>query len=200
MYDSCMSVTASDDELSNCKQITPQCTKSLNASPLCVLFSFNLSPVHHKETSLLHLKLKFFLMQNILSSTLYMWAATFVNFAFKLNDLFSSFQGDSGGPLQCKQGSVWIQAGISSFGIPCALAGFPEVFTRVSQYQTWITNQVVGANVSFVLYNPSGTNQDVNFTCRSANVTASQGFTTPGVTAQLVIITVLVTLLQILAL
>ncbi|KAM6951165.1 serine protease 27 [Aplochiton taeniatus] len=45
-------------------------------------------------------------------------------------------QGDSGGPLQCKQGSVWIQAGITSFGVPCALGTFPEVYARVSEFQT----------------------------------------------------------------
>ena len=43
----------------------------------------------------------------------------------------SVVQGDSGGPVQCWQGSVWVQAGIASYGVPCA-TGFPEVFTRVS--------------------------------------------------------------------
>ncbi|XP_034717098.1 testisin isoform X2 [Etheostoma cragini] len=66
-------------------------------------------------------------------------------------------QGDSGGPLQCKQSSMWIQAGITSFGIPCALAGFPEVYARVSEFQTWITDQVAGANVHFVTFDPVST-------------------------------------------
>lgn len=89
--------------------------------------------------------------------------------------LFHHFQGDSGGPLQCKQGSMWIQAGITSFGIPCALSGFPEVYSRVSEFQTWITAQVGGANVSFVTYNSSGTNPDSSFVCRRGNSTASSG-------------------------
>uniref|UniRef100_A0A3Q0S8E6 Peptidase S1 domain-containing protein n=1 Tax=Amphilophus citrinellus TaxID=61819 RepID=A0A3Q0S8E6_AMPCI len=82
-------------------------------------------------------------------------------------------QGDSGGPLQCKQGSKWIQAGITSFGIPCAQAGFPEVYARVSEFQTWITDQVGGANASFVTFTSSGTDQDSSFVCRSTNSTTS---------------------------
>ncbi|KAA8581625.1 tryptase [Etheostoma spectabile] len=66
-------------------------------------------------------------------------------------------QGDSGGPLQCKQSSKWIQAGITSFGIPCALAGFPEVYARVSEFQTWIMDQVAGANVHFVTFSSVST-------------------------------------------
>ncbi|XP_018533866.1 tryptase [Lates calcarifer] len=85
-------------------------------------------------------------------------------------------QGDSGGPLQCQQGSVWIQAGITSFGIPCALAEFPEVYARVSQYQQWITDQVAGTNVSFVTFTSTGTDQDSSFMCR----TYSGNSTTPA--------------------
>uniref|UniRef100_A0AAV2LFL2 Peptidase S1 domain-containing protein n=1 Tax=Knipowitschia caucasica TaxID=637954 RepID=A0AAV2LFL2_KNICA len=73
-------------------------------------------------------------------------------------------QGDSGGPVQCKQGTKWIQAGISSFGIPCAI-GFPEVFARVSAYQVWITGQVSGASISFVEFTSSGTDPDSSFRC-----------------------------------
>ncbi|KAG7227830.1 hypothetical protein INR49_013624 [Caranx melampygus] len=80
-------------------------------------------------------------------------------------------QGDSGGPLQCKQGSVWIQAGITSFGVPCALAGLPEVYARVSEFQTWITDQVAGSSVGFVTFNSTGANVDSSFQCR-ANTTA----------------------------
>uniref|UniRef100_A0A3B4VNM6 Tryptase beta-2-like n=1 Tax=Seriola dumerili TaxID=41447 RepID=A0A3B4VNM6_SERDU len=83
-------------------------------------------------------------------------------------------QGDSGGPLQCKQGSVWIQAGITSFGVPCATADFPEVFARVSQFQTWILDQVAGSSVSFVTFTSRGQNPESNFVCRanSPNATA----------------------------
>uniref|UniRef100_A0A7N5ZWE6 Peptidase S1 domain-containing protein n=1 Tax=Anabas testudineus TaxID=64144 RepID=A0A7N5ZWE6_ANATE len=86
-------------------------------------------------------------------------------------------QGDSGGPLQCKQGSVWIQAGITSFGVPCALAGFPEVYTRVSQYETWITNQVGGANVGFVTFGFATTpSQNQTETSTASTVTPKLAF------------------------
>ncbi|XP_057681502.1 chymotrypsin-like protease CTRL-1 [Corythoichthys intestinalis] len=80
-------------------------------------------------------------------------------------------QGDSGGPVQCKQGSRWIQAGLGSFGIPCANEGFPEVFARVSFFQDWITAQVEGANISFVTYTSRGVDHDANFVCLSSSTT-----------------------------
>ncbi|XP_073346306.1 chymotrypsin-like protease CTRL-1 [Pagrus major] len=78
-------------------------------------------------------------------------------------------QGDSGGPLQCKQGTRWVQAGITSFGVPCAVAGFPEVYARVSEFQGWILGQVAGANVNFVTFNSTGTDPDSSFVCRSTD-------------------------------
>lgn len=59
--------------------------------------------------------------------------------------------GDSGGPLQCLQDNQWIQAGITSFGIPCA-RGIPEVYSRVSSFENWIRSQVAQTNVSFVTF------------------------------------------------
>ncbi|KAM4634678.1 tryptase-2-like [Polymixia lowei] len=50
--------------------------------------------------------------------------------------------GDYGGPLVCQTAHGFVQAGIMSFGNPrgCALPGFPSVYTRVSQYMTFITD------------------------------------------------------------
>lgn len=76
-------------------------------------------------------------------------------------------QGDSGGPLQCKQGSVWVQAGILSFGLPCATVGFPEVYSRVSEFHTWVSENVRGAEIGFVTYLSSGTDTDTNFKCNA---------------------------------
>ncbi|XP_073346304.1 chymotrypsin-like protease CTRL-1 [Pagrus major] len=97
-------------------------------------------------------------------------------------------QGDSGGPLQCKQGTRWVQAGITSFGVPCALAGFPEVYARVSEFQDWILGQVAGANVNFVTFDSTGTDPDSSFACRStgsgnATTSAPGNVTTPSSTA-----------------
>ncbi|AWP17635.1 putative polyserase-2-like [Scophthalmus maximus] len=93
-------------------------------------------------------------------------------------------QGDSGGPLQCKQGSKWVQAGITSFGVPCARE-FPEVYARVSEFKTWITQQVAGANVEFVRFTSNGTDQDSSFVC---GVNEASTFT-----AELAFVVILVT-------
>lgn len=47
-------------------------------------------------------------------------------------------QGDSGGPLQCKIGSTWYLAGVTSFGSGCAKPGFHDVYTRITHFMEWI--------------------------------------------------------------
>ncbi|KAG7334765.1 hypothetical protein KOW79_001361 [Hemibagrus wyckioides] len=76
-----------------------------------------------------------------------------------------SCQGDSGGPLVVKQGSRWIQAGIVSFGKDCALANYPGVYTRVSQYQDWIDQVITSNQPGFLTYTSSGTNSDLQVSC-----------------------------------
>ncbi|RXJ74319.1 hypothetical protein CS022_04515 [Veronia nyctiphanis] len=49
-------------------------------------------------------------------------------------------QGDSGGPLLVKEGGKWVQTGIVSYGIGCALADFPGVYTNVPDYIDWLNN------------------------------------------------------------
>uniref|UniRef100_A0A8C9XBV0 Peptidase S1 domain-containing protein n=1 Tax=Sander lucioperca TaxID=283035 RepID=A0A8C9XBV0_SANLU len=97
-------------------------------------------------------------------------------------------QGDGGGPLQCKQSSMWIQAGISNFIIPCAL-GFPDGYTRVSDFQTWIMDQVMGANVHFVTFRSSGTDQDNSFVCRTPNATSPPSTVATEVTMVVILVT-----------
>ncbi|KAK2917030.1 hypothetical protein Q8A67_001404 [Cirrhinus molitorella] len=62
-------------------------------------------------------------------------------------------QGDSGGPISSRKGSLWIQAGIVSFGIQCADPTFPTVFARVSQYQDWIKSYMGSNQPGFVAFN-----------------------------------------------
>ncbi|XP_038590801.1 chymotrypsin-like protease CTRL-1 [Micropterus salmoides] len=62
--------------------------------------------------------------------------------------------GDSGGPLVTKIGSVWVQAGVVSFTTRkgCAASNFPQVFTRLSEYQSWINSQITTNQPGFVLF------------------------------------------------
>lgn len=60
------------------------------------------------------------------------------------------FQGDSGGALVSKEGSVWVGIGVVSFGIGCGEAQYPGVYSRVSQYQSWINSHISSSQPGFV--------------------------------------------------
>ncbi|CAL8301588.1 unnamed protein product [Merluccius merluccius] len=60
-------------------------------------------------------------------------------------------QGDSGGPMVYKNDSRWVQVGVVSFSIECALPDTPGVSARVSQYQRWINRQISTNQPGFVV-------------------------------------------------
>lgn len=53
--------------------------------------------------------------------------------------------GDSGGPLTRAQGSERVLVGIVSWGRGCALAGYPGIYTRASDYRQWIAGAKTAA-------------------------------------------------------
>lgn len=60
------------------------------------------------------------------------------------NDNEDTCQGDSGGPLFGRYGPnrTSILMGITSWGIGCAIDGFPGVYTKVGNYVDWIYNNI----------------------------------------------------------
>ncbi|CAF3128995.1 unnamed protein product [Rotaria socialis] len=54
-------------------------------------------------------------------------------------------QGDSGGPLMMfTTSNQWVLVGLTSYGIGCARAAYPVVYTRVAYYQDWIRTTTSG--------------------------------------------------------
>uniref|UniRef100_A0A668RVY8 Peptidase S1 domain-containing protein n=1 Tax=Oreochromis aureus TaxID=47969 RepID=A0A668RVY8_OREAU len=76
-----------------------------------------------------------------------------------------SCQGDSGGPMVSKQGCVWVQSGIVSFGSGCARPNLAGVYSRVSRYQSWIKSHIRSNRPGFVQFISSGLDSDSNYTC-----------------------------------
>ncbi|XP_057717317.1 serine protease 33-like [Corythoichthys intestinalis] len=79
-------------------------------------------------------------------------------------------QVDSGSPMVTKQGPVWIQIGVVSFGAGCVLQEFPGIYARVSRYQEWISNQIsnqtgVDDLPGFVRFISTGTDPDLKVSC-----------------------------------
>uniref|UniRef100_A0A8C9Y341 Serine protease 27-like n=1 Tax=Sander lucioperca TaxID=283035 RepID=A0A8C9Y341_SANLU len=100
-----------------------------------------------------------------------------------------SCQGDSGGPLVTKQGSTWIQSGVVSYGRGCGLPMIPGVYTRVSQYQEWISSIIVGSSKpGFVDYTSAGNDRDQFFEC--------PGTTTPPPQPPQLMVTVCLTVVK----
>ncbi|KAL7870058.1 hypothetical protein AOLI_G00140460 [Acnodon oligacanthus] len=82
-----------------------------------------------------------------------------------------SCQGDSGGPMVSKQNSVWVQAGLVSFGVGCAQPELPGVYARVSRYQTWISSHISSDPPGFVQFLSSGADPDSTYTCPATAAT-----------------------------
>ena len=63
------------------------------------------------------------------------------------NGYRDSCAGDSGGPLVCVRSGIPVQVGITSWGVKCAEQKRPGVYTRLSHYESWITDIAGSENV-----------------------------------------------------
>ncbi|XP_018535823.1 chymotrypsinogen A [Lates calcarifer] len=70
-----------------------------------------------------------------------------------------------GGPLVIKINDSWVQVGILSVEISCVIPNFPGIYTRVSQYEEWISNVTSSNRPGFVIYTSPGVDSDLNYTC-----------------------------------
>lgn len=68
-----------------------------------------------------------------------------------------SCQGDSGGPALVKNGGSATVVGLVSWGIGCARANGPGVYTRLGQYDQWIKDQICLCSSVTPSYCGSGT-------------------------------------------
>lgn len=62
---------------------------------------------------------------------------------------------------------LWVQSGVMSSSVGCALPDLPGVYTHVSEYQQWITGVIKENLPGFVPFNPpdqcSDTSKGKNF-------------------------------------
>lgn len=53
-----------------------------------------------------------------------------------------SCKGDSGGPFVCKEKGQYILVGATSWGVGCAQAGQPGVYTDIKDFLSWIQSVI----------------------------------------------------------
>lgn len=59
-----------------------------------------------------------------------------------------------------------MQAGITNFVVPCGTGKAPDVYARVSAYESWIVANVgKGPGLGFVNFTSSGKDSDNDFNC-----------------------------------
>ena len=66
------------------------------------------------------------------------------NYSYQIYNLcfYRLLQGDSGGPAVCRQNGRWLLVGVTSGGSPICNVNRPSVYTRVSEFRDWISEQM----------------------------------------------------------
>jgi len=77
----------------------------------------------------------------------------------KIQGGIDTCSGDSGGPLVCLlDEQVWIQVGVTSYGIGCADKNYPGVYARVASHTNWIQAELSFFNGTASIGQPSSGN------------------------------------------
>ncbi|CAF3483118.1 unnamed protein product [Rotaria socialis] len=84
-------------------------------------------------------------MSGVSASQVTIYAGSNTRFSGQSRVATNTCQGDSGGPLMMfTTSNQWVLVGLTSYGIGCARAAYPVVYTRVAYYQDWIRTTTSG--------------------------------------------------------
>lgn len=92
-------------------------------------------------------------------------------------------QGDSGGPLLVRSNRGWLQVGISSWGLGCAFAGFPGVYSNVPALHDWITENATEPAPTHIINFTDAETESNTLTFNFANTSTLNPYRDEGFTA-----------------